>query len=364
MHRIAQMIPVALIACVGAASVALGQDAAPPAAPESKPPAESSPPADATTPPPPSEPIVTATKRDPTTMPSRAPTGLLTPIPSTGVPPIYSKLYDLSADELKIRAEARAYARQINKIKHEHFGKVKVEEIRNQGIEELKEFTDPASFRPMIEELRREADDVRLGMLDHFSMQGDEGQAALGWVAIYDRDAAIRNEALKRMVAPAGEPVKYLLNGALRTKDHDTICAAATVAGALNVTSTIPLLIFAQAATSGGGGSESQGDLAWIAIQTQQAYVQNLIPVVGDNSGAFQPVIGIVSDGVVMRVVDAVVIEYRTPVHSSLVAMSSHDWGQPTEYLSYNVQAWWDWYNNEYVPFKNEQAKRDAMAGS
>ena len=360
MRRNALLIPIALAVSASTATLSVGQSAAP-----SNPPSDSSSPPAASTPPTePSAPIVTATKRDPSTQPDRAPVGLLTPIPSTGVPPIYSKMYDLTAEELKVRAEARAYARQINKIRHEHFGKIKVEEIRRQGIDQLKEFTDPASFRPMIEELRREADDVRLGMLDHFSMQGDEGQAALGWVAIFDRDPAIRNEALKRMVAPAGEPVKFLLNGALRTRDHDTVCAAATVAGALNVTSTIPLLIFAQAATSGNTGSDQQGDLAWIAIQTQRAYVQNLIPIVGDNSGAFQPVIGVVSDGVVMRVVDAVVIEYRTPVHSSLVAMTSHDWGQPTEYLSYNVQAWWDWFNNEYVPFKNEELQKAALSGS
>jgi hypothetical protein len=51
-------------------------------------------------------------------------------------------------------------------------------------------------------------------------------------------------------------------------------------------------------------------------------------------------------------------------VHSALVAMTSHDWGKPTEYLSYNVQAWWDWFNTEYVPFKNEQAAKSALTNS
>jgi hypothetical protein len=351
-------IPQSIVIAALASSIALAMAAPatpPPRSPDVPP---ASPPASQ-----PSTPTISATHNDPATQPDRSPKGFLTPIPSTGVPPIYDKMYELTAEQLAVQAKTRAYARQINAIKYKHFGKVKVEAIRQQGIEQLGEFTDPASFKPMITELVREADDVRLAMLDHFARQGDEGQAALGWVAIFDRDAAIRNEALKRMVAPAGEPVKYLLNGALRTKDHDTICAAATVAGALNVVSTIPLLIFAQAATN-TPPAEGQGDLAWIAIQTQRAYVQDLVPVVGDNSGAFQPVIGIVSEGVVMRVVDAVVIEYRTPVHDSLVSITSGDWGKPTEYLSYNIQAWWDWFNNEYVPFKNEQAQKDALAGS
>ena len=314
-----------------------------------------------------SAPIVTAVKHDPKTAPPRSPpVGLLTPIAANGgLPAIHSKMYDITAEQIAARAKVRGYAKQIAKIRHEHFGNVKVPAIRQQGIEQLKQFVDPAAFRALIEELAREADDVRLAMLDHFAMQGEEGQAALGWVAIYDKDRAIQNEALKRMVAPANEPVKFLLNKALRTEDHSVMCAAATVAGALNVTSTIPLLIFGQAAVGGGegGDGEQQSDLAWIAIQTQQAYVQSLVPVVGDSSAAFQPIIGIVSSGVVMRVVDAVVIEYRTPVHDALVAMTSHDWGQSTAHLSYNVQAWWDWYNNEYVPFKNEQAQQAALSG-
>ena len=92
--------------------------------------------------------------------------------------------------------------------------------------------------------------------------------------------------------------------------------------------------------------------------------MQDLIPIVGSNSGAYEPVIGIVSEGVVMRVIDAVAIEYRTPVHSALVAMTSHEWGQSTAHLSYNVQAWWDWYNTQYVPFKNEQTAKAAITGS
>ena len=183
----------------------------------------------------------------------------------------------------------------------------------------------------------------------------------MGWVAIFDTDAAIRNESLNRMVSPVADPVLYLLNGALRSKKHEVANAAASLTNALNVVQAIPLLIFAQAtgAPNDGGG---QGDLAWIAIQTQRAYVQNLTPVVGDASGAFQPIIGVVSDGVVMRVMDAYVIEYRTPVHAALVNLSSQDWGQPTEYMGYNIQSWWDWYNDEYVPFKRRKALEAQLA--
>jgi hypothetical protein len=253
----------------------------------------------------------------------------------------------------------RQYAKQIRVIRYKYLGRKKVESIRAEGIEQLREFTDPAAFRPLIEELAREADDVRLAMLDHFAEQGDTGQAALAWVAIHDRDAAIRDEAARRMSTPAPGAVLMVLDASLRSTKHAVANNAGMLAGTLGALETIPLLIFAQAASQTVGNS---GDLAWIAIQTQTAYVQNLQPVVGSGAGAFEPVIGVVSEGTILRVVDAVAIIYRTAVHSSLVAMTTEDWGQSTEYLGYNMPAWWEWYNTHYVPFKNDQARRAALA--
>ncbi|MCI0629342.1 MAG: hypothetical protein L0Y44_01660 [Phycisphaerales bacterium] len=278
-----------------------------------------------------------------------------------GLTRLYTRAYELTAEELKHRAAVREYGRQIRQIKHKHFGPIKAEKIRGEGIAQLSEFTDAAVFAPMIRELEREKDDVKLAMVDHFATQGEQGQAALAWVAIFDGDAAMRNEATRRMTEPAPEAVKFIVDHALRSREHDVVNSAAALAGNLNILEAIPLLIFAQAV--GQRTEQEPGDLAWIAIQTQRAFVSGLTPVVGDQAGAFQPVMGIVSDGVVMRVVDAVVITYRTSVHSSLVNMTSADWGQPTEAMGYNIQAWWDWYNTKYVPFKNEQAKAAELAG-
>lgn len=281
--------------------------------------------------------------------------GLLTPIPeSGGLPKIYGKLYDLTAQEIRHRAKVRQYEKQIRIIRHKNLGEIKVEKIRKAGLDQLAEFTDPASFQALIQELALERDDVRLWLLDHFVKCGDEGQAALGWIAVHDHDAAIRNEATRRMVSPVGEPVRYIIDNALRSDDHSVVSSAASLASSLNVTSAIPLLIFAQAQVT-STEAQDQGDLAWIAIQTQRAYVQNLVPVVGSGSGAFQPVMGIVSEGVVMRVMDAVVISYRTVVHESLVNLTTSDWGQETEPMGYNIRSWWDWYNTQYIPYKRHQ---------
>ncbi len=286
--------------------------------------------------------------------------GILSPIPDRGgVPPIVDMLTRPSQGQLAFRARSRQFTQQIRAIRHEYLGKIKVAPIRAQGLAELREFTDPAAFMPLIRELTGEADDVRLGLLDHFATLGDDAQAALGWLAIYDHDPAIRHEALTRMVSPAGLPVLNVLDQALRHHRHEIANNAGFVAGALNALETIPLLIFAQATAD---PVDSQGDLAWIAIATQTAYVQRIEAVTGDAAGGFRPILGIITEGVILRVVDAVAINYRTEIHRSLVAMTTNEWGQSTEHLEYDMRRWREWYNNDYLPLKREQARLARLA--
>ncbi len=286
--------------------------------------------------------------------------GILSPIPDRGgVPPIVDMLTRPSDGQLALRARSRQFTQQIRAIRHEYLGKIRVLPVRAQGLAELREFTDPAAFMPLIRELTGEADDVRLGLLDHFATLGDDAQAALGWLAIYDHDPAIRHEALTRMVSPAGLPVLNVLDQALRQHRHEIANNAGFVAGALNALETIPLLIFAQATAD---PVDSQGDLAWIAIATQTAYVQRIEAVTGDAAGAFRPILGIITEGVILRVVDAVAINYRTEIHRSLVAMTTNDWGQSTEHLGYDMARWRAWYNEDYLPLKREQARVARLA--
>ncbi len=286
--------------------------------------------------------------------------GLLSAIPDRGgVPPIVDLLTNSAEGQIASRARSRQFTRQIRAIRHEHLGKIRNAQSRSEGIAQLREFTDPAAYMPLIRELTNEADDVRLTLLDHLATLGEHGQAALAWMTIYDHDPAIRNEALTRMVSPAQRPVLNVLDQALRHHRHTLANNAGMVAGALNALETIPLLIFAQATAD---PAESQGDLAWIAIETQHAYVQRIEAVAGDAAGAFRPILGIVTDGVVLRVVDAVAINYRTEVHRSLVAMTTNDWGQSTAHLGYDMARWREWYNSEYLPFKREQARLAGLA--
>ena len=285
--------------------------------------------------------------------------GILTPLPDTGLPPILALRDGPTADELAYRSRLRGYEKQIKKIRHEHFGIIKVESIRQEGIEELGEFTDPAAFRPLLEVLASEADDVRLAVLDHLADQDELGQAALTWAAIYDEDAAIRHEATRRLKRPASPPVLQVLDTALRSDDDVYANNAGYLAGALDAVPLIPVMVAAQAAPR---EVEGQGDLAWIAIGRQEVFVTGLQPVVGDNSGAFEPILGTVQTGTVVRIMDAVVIVYRSYIHDSLVSMTTRETGQSTRDLGYDVAAWREWYNTVYVPMMQERIKLAELA--
>jgi len=104
----------------------------------------------------------------------------------------------------------------------------------------------------------------------------------------------------------------------------NTAGAAAGVINTLGLIEAIPALINAQVVGSGGNGGGNNGDtsLAYIMIATQQAFVRDLTPVVGDSAVGFDPDLGVVSDGVYLRVLDASVVTYRTEVHSALVALT------------------------------------------
>ncbi len=262
-------------------------------------------------------------------------------------------------DELAARAAARRYASQIRAIRHRCLGDVRVEELRREGIDELRRLKDPLAFAPLIEELAREQDDVRLAVLDHFAACGEQGQAALAQIAVHDEESRFRHEALRRLTAPPPEPVLRVLDEALRSETHERANRAGVAAGALSAVRTIPLLIFAQATAD---PVENEGDLAWILVGTSTSFVARVEPVVGSGVGAFRPIPGVVQEGSILRVVDAVAIFYRTEVHRALVSITTDDWGRSTAHLGYDIRAWWQWYNDEYVPFKNEQILQARLA--
>lgn len=287
------------------------------------------------------------------------PVTVLRRIPTTGAVP---RMFDQSKCEdvgvLASRAEARGYLKQLQLLRKRHFeGRVRPA-VREEGLKQLREFTDPAAFRPMLTAFRESTPETLLDVYTLLASHGPEGQAALAWEAINTKDKSIRNEITARLDRPASEAVLRELDRGLRSNTHAVVNAAGYVAGALGAIQAIPLLIFAQAAQDFAG---QQGDLAWIVIGTQNSYVANVVPVVGDNSGAFQPVIGMFVEGTLLRVMDAVVVTYRVDVHNALVSMTSNLAGSSTEFLGYDMPKWYAWYNDTLLPLLEEREKMARM---
>ena len=287
--------------------------------------------------------------------------GLLTPIPENGnVPPIIDDSGKLTKQQQQYRARVREYRQQIRTIRHEHFGAMRVNDIRQAGIERLQEFTDHAAFRVLIEELGDEADDVLLALLDHFQRQGDAGQGALAYVAIKHDDPAIRNEAIRRMTTPPPAPVMYLLDQGIRHDNEHIANRAAWLANELDVTELVPLLIINQTRRQPMQQHESRGP--YVFVGTQRAYVRTVVPVVGGGSSGYAPIVSTITDGVAMRVDGSAAVIYRTGVHQSLVAITSRTVSQSTSHLGYDRSKWIRWYNTSFLPAVNKQRRLRQLA--
>lgn len=144
-------------------------------------------------------------------------------------------------------------------------------------------------------------------------------------------------------VLPAGAIA--VVRAALSGPRERDINRAAMIAGAHPAASLIPALIQAQFAQT---DSSRRGDEAWIAIGKSTTYVAGLVPVVGDASGAFQPIPGVVFEGSVLRIMESAVTIYRTEVHDALVATVEHATGQPAPPFGFDRERWLAWHRDEF----------------
>jgi hypothetical protein len=228
--------------------------------------------------------------------------------------------------------------------------------LREEGLRMLRTFTTPEGQWAIYHASRTADGPVKMQVLEHLASLGRQGQAGLTGIAIHDRDPAIRNEAAQRIDQPAPDEALAVLEGALRSPNHMVVNQAGLLAGQINAVKAIPLLIAAQFAQD---PVQDQADLAWIAIGTQRSYVANLVPITGNSSAGFQPVIGQIYEGVVLAIDDAAAVAttYRPGVHQSLMAMATLDSGQSTAHLGWDLNAWVAWYNDVYLPLLAKRAE-------
>ncbi len=257
------------------------------------------------------------------------------------------------AEQAAKRTEAE---RELARLRARHFGSVRATPLRQAGLLRLREFSDPALFPTLLEVFEREKDDVRLAVLDLFADSAtDEGDATLAWVAVFDERETVRDAARQRLtqrVEARGEVpnrVQLVIDHALRRDETPIVNAAAHLAHSLKLLQAIPLLITAQVSVQGTGGGDDSA-LAWILVGTQQAFVTDVNPIVGTNSVAFDPQIGVITTGSIMRIIDAVAVIYRTEVHQTLVQMTTEASGASTAALAWDIPAWNRWWAEEIKP--------------
>lgn len=129
---------------------------------------------------------------------------------------------------------------------------------------------------------------------------------------------------------------------------------AASIASAHAGAGLIPSLIAAQSTPP----RQKRGDEAWIALGKSVSYIAGAVPVVGDASGAFQPIPGTIFEGSVFRIMESVVVVYRTEVYYSLRAVVERETGQPAPPFGWDQRLWTRWYERDFPRLAAAEAER------
>lgn len=274
------------------------------------------------------------------------------------------------AQQQKARAAAD---KALRKLRLAYFGNIGNEAVRQEGIVKLREYADPALFPLLVDIFGKEKPDVRSALIAQFyDSATPEGDGSLAWMAMFGADDATRREAeryvQKRIETTGSVPdqVKLTIASALKSDKRQPMLAGLDLIKGLDLVEFVPWLIAGQVRQQGvqtgtGGGS---GDLAYIVVGTQTAFVSDLRPVVSQSAVAFDPQVSTITSGTILRIHDAVVYEYHTEINQALIDLTSRHMGASTRRLGWNVPAWKEFYAKEFLPrlAQEEAAKAAAKA--
>ncbi len=197
--------------------------------------------------------------------------------------------------------------------------------------------------------------EVRGALMKALANDAKTGHVALVQFAVEESDP-VRASALAAMPDQLSENAEASLAAYLAGDRELFVNRAASIASAHAGAALIPPLIAAQSTPP----RQKRGDEAWIAIGKSISYVADVVPVVGDASGAFQPVPGTVFEGSVLRIMESVVTIYRTEVYFSLRRVVERATGQPAPPFGWDAFAWNQWYENEFPALAAKHAEREA----
>lgn len=253
---------------------------------------------------------------------------------------------------------------ELRRFRKEYFGQGVTEETRQVGMAVIREKYNTPELFPLLLETFEHDGEATLGLLDMFADNADDdGDATLAWEAVFAGEGTIRDAARERLIGrvhAAGKvpnQVKMVVAAGLQKDVDSEVTSAAGLAEFFNLYEMVPLMIAAQVNTGGaqGGSREGTGNLGWIIIAQQQAFVSDLQPVVSNGAVGFDPTLSVATEGAVLEVSDAVVITYRTEVFYSLTRMTSNALGRPTGGWGMDQDRWWAWYDKEWKPWMAER---------
>ncbi|MBX3357651.1 MAG: hypothetical protein KF745_04405 [Phycisphaeraceae bacterium] len=299
---------------------------------------------------------------------SQPPAPTPTPAPVAAIP--LPEGVDAAANPIKQRLQAEL---ALNKIRAKYFNHIRNQEIRQIGLMKLRPFiADPAWYPTIMKVFAKQDREAREGVVNLLIEQAtEEADATIAFGAITDDDPWFREMARQKLAeraAATGEVpmmVQWIVAGGLKSGRTNEIVGAAQLAEILRLYEAIPMIAAAQVTGAAVGSGGAPPAIADIIIGTQQAFVADLTPVVGDSAVGFDPTIGVVTDGTVLRILGASVVTYRTEVHGALVRLADSGWdGRSTEKLGFDAARWREWYHAEFVPYRERLAAQTSKADS
>jgi hypothetical protein len=269
----------------------------------------------------------------------------------------------------RMRKERIGVERQMKRLRHLYFNSSKDTTRRQEGIAAILSFTDAAAFEPLIDIMGCEGTDVTQTLLKLFSDSDSRaGDTCIAWLSVHGCDDNVKAQArrqLRETFDESGEPpagVNMVLYSGLRSPKESVRQAAAVTIRDLQIVSAIPWLIASQISGGANMGSVDRGDdgdLAWIAVGTQQAFVSDLTPVVGPNAVAFDPQLSVVTTGTLIRVQDAIVYEYHYEIHNPLVELTSSLTDTSTTRLGWDAAKWNEWFAEDFPALRAAKVAKD-----
>lgn len=184
---------------------------------------------------------------------------------------------------------------------------------------------------------------IRRALFAALAKEPSFGQVQLIHYAVIGDDL-IRQSAIDALPTPLAPRAESALARYLEGDRELFINRAAMVGSAHASAALIPPLIAAQYAPP----KAKRGDEAWIAIGKTINYIAGAVPVVGDESGAFQPIPGTIFEGSVLRIMESMVEIYRTEVHFALNTVVERSIGQPAPPFGYDAARWQAWFSNDF----------------